>query len=62
MGAMGWVAAAIIAVILYALYLGRHVKIGVKIPLASFFFESEDHGPQEEVKLASTEIGHKPLK
>jgi hypothetical protein len=39
--ALGCLAAALIGVILYALHLGRHVKIGFKIPLATFFFETE---------------------
>jgi hypothetical protein len=47
MAAVGIVVAA---VIVYALYLGRNVKVGLKTPLATFFFESEDYGLQSEKK------------
>jgi hypothetical protein len=42
---------AVAAVIVYALYRGCHFKIGLKAPLVSFFFESED-GSREAKKNA----------
>jgi hypothetical protein len=51
MAAVPWVVAALIIIIGYAVYLGRHLKIGLKIPLATFFFET-DSGPKDD--------GHQP--
>jgi hypothetical protein len=47
--AVGVVLAALIA---YALYRGCHFKVGLKAPLVSFFFESED-GSREAKKSAT---------
>ena len=44
MALFGWaVAAAFFAMILYALYQRRGVKVGLKIPFAAFFFEAGGH-------------------
>jgi hypothetical protein len=62
---VGWVAVLVI-VLLYlgvimwrALNQGRHVKAGVKIPFATFFFEAKDQaGPQPAKKQMGTGKPH----
>jgi hypothetical protein len=51
MAPLGWaVGAAIFAIIGYALYQRREVKVGLKIPFVAFFFEAKDHedGPAKK--------------
>ena len=40
------VLAALIGVVAYALYLGRHLKIGLKTPLGTFFFETDNQAKE----------------
>jgi len=52
MALLGWaVAAAIFVIIGYALYQRREVKVGLKVPFVSFFFEAKDHEDKPGTKL-----------
>jgi hypothetical protein len=43
-----FIALLVAGIILYALYLRRDVKAGLKIPFATFFFEAKEHRDDSE--------------